>query len=104
MKKETILETIKSYENWINQTACIAHNYIVVVNDVYTIDLDENRTPKLVMDLYPTQYSEKTAKQIIDSIKCQTILGEPVEAKIVSYRDWYRNKIENMKKLVGMVE
>jgi len=82
----------------------INNNYIIVVNEVYTIGLDESNITKLSNELYPLQFTEDVAKKIINEIKLYDNEDNRIMPTMVFYKDYYRNQIEELNNVINNLE
>lgn len=98
---EKIKQLIKSYKEVLEQSelVLVECNRIVVINDIYTIAVDENGKLEKSMSDYPTQFSEETANRLC-GCKWTNGAGNVITPKAVGYREWYQEKLAKMEKLI----
>lgn len=98
---EKIKQLIKSYKEVLEQSenVLVECNRIVVINDIYTITVDENGKLENSISDYPTQFSEETANRLC-GYKWTNGAGNVITPKAVGYREWYKEKLAKMEKLV----
>lgn len=98
---EKIKKLIKSYKDILEQSelVLVECNRIVVINDIQTVTVDENGKLKNSMSDYPTQFSEETANRLC-GYKWTDGAGNVITPKAVGYREWYKEKLAKMEKLI----
>jgi len=98
-KLETRLDGLKN-QLAMSENCIVSHNWVLQVNDVYTVDTDENGKTQLTTKTYPTQFSEKSAKKIETSCTFINNKGETIKARSVPYKDYYRAKIQELEETI----
>lgn len=84
----------------MSEGCLVACNWIMVINAAYTVALDENGVTVKSTKAYPSQFSEKGAKQIETGCSFTNNRGEKIIPQRVFYKDWYRNQISELESVL----
>jgi hypothetical protein len=98
---ETRLEGLKG-QLAMSEGCLVSHNWILQVNDVYTVCLDSEGKTELSTKMYPSQFSDEGAKKIETSCTFINNKGETIKARSVPYKDYYRVKIQELEETIQM--
>lgn len=109
----TINETIAAlkqrnaeYEKELHTIILMRENCIVEVGE-YTIGADNisegKCKTKLEMSFFPTLWTEQAANEIAKG-KFTDKTGKEIKAKVYFYRDWYKKRIQSIKKCIDTLE
>jgi hypothetical protein len=92
------LKVIEEYERHISIPVLEGCNAIVEYG-VHTMGCNGDKTA-LKCTLYPTQFTEKTAREIIKEVSVKACDGSKVEGVFYYARDWYKKEIARRREAV----
>ncbi len=87
-------ELIEAYRTILNRKAVIGQNFIIT-NGIHCFTLNSNKMLEQELTNFPTQFDNKTANKICEDLNK---LNE-TKCYIVSYRDFYKEKLEALERL-----
>jgi hypothetical protein len=101
--KIRLQEKLQNYKRQIemSQGCLVSHRWVMVVNCVYTVALDESGKTVLSTKNFPSQFTDEGAIQIENGCTFYNNKGEVLRPTRINHVEYYRQQVKEIEQVLG---